>query len=79
MEDVTGAQIRAARALLGLSQGELAEQAGVSRATINSAENGLFDRKPTTNSKIARTLGPRVVFLMPGQDAPGGYGVRIKE
>lgn len=37
---ITVGQIKAARAFLGLTQSELAEQAGVSLATVNNIERG---------------------------------------
>ena len=38
---ITVGQIKAARAFLGLTQSELAEQAGVSLATVNNIERGV--------------------------------------
>ena len=38
MNDITGPQIRAARALLGISAGDVAEKAGVGIATVRRAE-----------------------------------------
>lgn len=38
-----GRQIRAARAMLGMSQGDLCAAAGISRATLIDLENGTGD------------------------------------
>ena len=37
-----GSAIRAARAVRGLTQAALADQAGLSRTTLNQLENGVF-------------------------------------
>lgn len=44
-------KMKAARAALDLSQGELAKKAGVTRQTISAVENG--DYNPTINLCIA--------------------------
>lgn len=50
-------RLKSARALLDMSQQELAQKVGVSRQTINAIEKG--DYNPTVNLCIAicRTLG----------------------
>lgn len=50
-------KLKSARALLDMSQQELAQKVGVSRQTINAIEKG--DYNPTVNLCIAicRTLG----------------------
>jgi putative transcriptional regulator len=48
------------RARLGLTQGELAERAGVSRKTVNTVENGVFVPSTILALKLAAVLGRRV-------------------
>ena len=48
-----GAAIRSARATRGLTQAELAQHAGLSRATLNRLENGVF---PDLGLKKVQTL-----------------------
>lgn len=56
-------QIKAARALAGLEQSELAERVGVSRATISSWENGNTEPNATQFVRIARTTDVSVEWL----------------
>ncbi len=68
----TGAQLRAARALLKLEKEQLAELAGVSSATIRKLEvvDGPLDARTSTLRALERVLEERgVVFVddgMPG-------------
>jgi predicted transcriptional regulator len=80
---ITSAQMRAARALLGIDQGELARLSGVSLATIRRMEgsNGVVRGVVDTLMKIIDSLDRAGVVLI-GDDAPspgGGRGVRLKE
>lgn len=50
------AQIRAARALLNWSQGELAERAGISKQSVNRIENGVLDAKLSTLNAVMDAL-----------------------
>ena len=58
-------RIRLLRAEKGWSQGELAEQVGVSRNSVNSVENGKFDPSLPLAFRIADAFGLLVeeVFL----------------
>jgi hypothetical protein len=49
---VYASQVRAARALLGWSQGDLAERAGVSKQTVNRIESGNMDARFSTVSAL---------------------------
>lgn len=74
----SGAQIRAARALVGLSAAELADQSGVSLNTVKRAEAaaGLIPlTTPNTEALVRALAAAGVTFLMPGAD--GGAGVRL--
>ena len=49
---VHAAQVRAARALLGWSQGDLAERAGISKQAVNRIESGNMDARFSTVSAL---------------------------
>ena len=53
---ITPRQIRAARALLGLDAAELADRAGLTRATITNIENSAVQPRPATLDRIVETL-----------------------
>ena len=80
---ITSAQLRAARALLGIDQRQLAELAGVSLPTIQRMEassgqvRGIID----TLMKIVDALDTAGIELI-GENSPSagrGRGVRLKE
>lgn len=71
---ITPGQIRAARALSGLTQAELASAAGISTTGLNNIERGASDPKSSTLEAIA------VAFLTEGVELfedNNFYGVRI--
>lgn len=76
---MTGNQIRAARALLGMSAVELAERSKVGLATIRRAEgeNGTVRMIATTADAVQRTLEAAGIEFIP--ENGGGEGVRMKE
>ena len=53
---VYAAQVRAARALLGWSQGELAERAGISKQSVNRIESSNMDARMTTVSALGEAF-----------------------
>lgn len=53
---MTAAQIRAARALIGAKQSDLARAAGISLATLNNVERGVGDPRTSTLNAIERAL-----------------------
>ncbi|APX64966.1 helix-turn-helix domain-containing protein [Sphingomonas sp. gentR] len=55
--------LKAAREAVGLTQGGLAEAIGVSRKTINTVENGVFQPSTLLALKLARALGRPVESL----------------
>lgn len=72
---VTAAQIRAARALLGWTQQELADRAIISANAVNRLERGQVDTKTSTVSAIERAfLKAGVEFVSAGEK---GEGVRF--
>lgn len=63
-----GRQIRAARALLGMSQGALCEAAGISRATLTDLENDTGDPRRSSIASVEaafQSLG--VIFTDDGE------------
>jgi transcriptional regulator with XRE-family HTH domain len=73
-----GRALRQARLASGLSQDQVAEQAGVSTASIQTVEAGKVpkSRMPYTISPIARVLGwpPGAVdAVLEGAEPPGGW------
>jgi len=53
---ITARQIRAARALLGWSQQELADKAIVSTNAVNRLERGLVDSRTSTLAAVQKAL-----------------------
>ena len=53
---ISVAQIRAARGLLGWSQGELADRAGLSRSAVARLELGEVEPREETVEKLHRAL-----------------------
>jgi transcriptional regulator with XRE-family HTH domain len=77
---VTGAQIRAARALIGWSATALAQRSGVSYPTIQRAESvdGIPRLQAPNLAAIQRTLeNAGIVFLDNHELRDGGPGVRL--
>lgn len=77
---ITGLQIRAARAMLRWHATTLAEKAGLSRPTIERAEaaDGVPEMRTHTLLAIQRALeGSGITFIDPGEQKPGGHGIRF--
>jgi transcriptional regulator with XRE-family HTH domain len=79
---VTAAQIRAARALLGVDQRELAQRCGLSLPTIQrmEASDGLVRGNVDSLTKVIEALAASGIELI-GDGATssgGGRGVRLK-
>lgn len=80
---ITAAQLRAARALLGMDQKALAAASGVSLPTIQrmEASDGIVSGTIDSLMKLTRALEAAGVELL-YEDAPGtgsGRGVRFRE
>ena len=80
---ITASQLRAARALLGLDQRQLAERAGVSLPTIQrmEASDGVVRGVIDTLMKVIGALEAGGIELI-GDHQPssgGGRGVRLRE
>ena len=80
---LTAEQMRAARALVRMEQGELATRAGVSLGTIKRLEGltGTLNAQESTLAAIKSALERAgVTFFDAGDDAPkGGAGVRMTD
>jgi len=79
---ITAAQLRAARALLGLDQRELAQRCGLSLPTIQrmEASDGVIRGNVDSLMKLVETLANNSIELI-GEGATssgGGRGVRLK-
>jgi len=79
---ITSGQMRAARALLGIDQRQLAERAGVSVPTIQRMESsdGLVRGQVDTLVRVIEALAAAGVDLIGEGEASssGGRGVRLK-
>ena len=76
---ISPAQIRAARAMLGWKQTDLAAAAGVSEISIKNIERGKTDARTSTMAKIESAVADAgVLFLDTGVNRDGGPGVRLK-
>lgn len=72
-------QIKAARAMLGWTQVQLARAAGISEMSIKKIERGETDPRVSTLTAIQTALeSSGVVFLNEGDTVPGGPGVRLR-
>jgi transcriptional regulator with XRE-family HTH domain len=79
---ITAAQLRAARALLGIDQRELAKRCSLSLPTIQrmEASDGVIRGNVDSLMKLVDALGLSGIELI-GEDAAsagGGRGVRLK-
>ena len=79
---ITAAQMRAARALLGIDQRELAERAGLSLPTIQrmEASDGVVRGNVDSLMKLVDALAANRIELIGegATSANGGRGVRLK-
>jgi transcriptional regulator with XRE-family HTH domain len=71
---ITPQQIRGARAMLGLTQAELAKRAGISTTGLNNIESGTGDPKASTLTAIKSALEAAGIEFTNGE-APG---IRMK-
>lgn len=76
---ITAAQIKAARALVGLTQDDIARSTNLSVQTIKRMESVGTERSTAGNvdavKKALQASG--VIFLEDGETAIGGVGVRL--
>jgi transcriptional regulator with XRE-family HTH domain len=80
---ITSGQMRAARALLGIDQRELAERAKLSLPTIQrmEASNGIVRGNVDSLMKLVNALAANGIELIGegASSAGGGRGVRLNE
>jgi transcriptional regulator with XRE-family HTH domain len=80
---ITSSQLRAARALLGIDQRQLAEQAGLSVPTIQrmEASDGVIRGNVDSLMKLIGALDTAGIVLIGegAASAKGGRGVRLKD
>lgn len=77
--DMTPAECRAARALVGWSQQELAEMAGVSLSTVRNVEAGRHGRSLGTFISLSHALQSAGVELMSQTSRGAVQGVKFKQ
>ena len=68
---LTGAKLRAIRALRGISQAELAHLAGISTVSVATFETGRSDMKVSTVVKLCDALGVQVRYIIDGTEISG--------
>lgn len=73
---MTPGQSRAARALIGMSQDDLAKAASVAKATIAAFELGQRQPYPRTLNALSQALEMAGVEFIP--ENGGGAGVRLR-
>jgi predicted transcriptional regulator len=77
---ISPAQMRAARALIGWKQSDLASRSGVSHVSIKNIERGATDPRLSTITAIERAfVDAGVLFLDAQENKPGGAGVRLRD
>lgn len=75
-QGVTGAQLRAARALLDLSAQQLADLCKLSRGTIDRMEHARGPVNPVNMERVLKVLEDHVIFLPANGE---GAGVRLRK
>ena len=80
-EEISPAMFRAARALLGLEQADVAEKAGLTQRTISNAERGLHSSRDPRRLRVLEAL--KATFEKEGiefifADKTTGQGVRMR-
>jgi predicted transcriptional regulator len=73
---ITPAQVRGARAMIGMLQEELAEAAGVTRKTLATLEAGQTRPHPSTIERMRTVLEKRGIVFFESEE---GRGVMLKE
>lgn len=74
---MTPEQFKAAKAMLGLSNPDLAEMTGLHRNTLNNLDKG--NGKASTVKLVRLTLEGRGVQFLDNGDLANGPGVALKE
>ncbi|MBB3962828.1 helix-turn-helix domain-containing protein [Rhizobium metallidurans] len=74
---ITTAQIRGARAMLGLQQAELADAAGISVADLDRIEHGAEGAGTAMDAVRLALEASGIIFEADGELIAGGPGVRL--
>lgn len=77
-EVITGAQCRAGRALIRMSQAALAVAAGVNVIAIKRFESGSDPRASTVNAIERALVEAGVILIDDGAASPAGGGVGVR-
>lgn len=72
-------QCRAARALIGWSQTELATEVDISKVSISAFEKGGEMRESNKRTLKEALESAGVIFQADGEMVPGGPGVRLRQ
>jgi predicted transcriptional regulator len=74
-------QLRAARVLLGWSQQDVAERAGIALNTLNNIERGVVDPRKSTWDRVVQVFTDAGIEFIPAGSASltGGEGVRMRQ
>jgi transcriptional regulator with XRE-family HTH domain len=75
---ISSAQCRAARALLGMTQSDLAAAAGVSAIVIMRFEKGSDPRASTVNAIERALIAAGVTLIDDGAASPAGAGPGVR-
>ncbi|QJE71959.1 helix-turn-helix transcriptional regulator [Aerophototrophica crusticola] len=73
---IVGAQVRAARGLLDITQEELAAMCGMTAQTVKDFERGLRKPQPRTIRDLQRALEENGIDFL--NDNAGGIGVMLR-
>ena len=68
---LTGNKLKAIRHLRGISQADLAEQAGISQVSIATFESGKSDMRASTIEKLCKALGVKVIYKIDDTEITG--------
>ena len=70
MDEQLGTNLRVRRAMLDLTQADLAEMSGITRKSINAIETGKMVPSVLLSLKLAKALGARVdeLFYIAGAE-----------
>ena len=77
---LTTSQLRAARAMIGISIEDLSKAAGIAAETLRAAEASAGNAEPELAEKLKRVLESRgIIFVGAGQQDASGPGVRMHQ